>query len=129
MLNQVLKFKAMQDMNTPPFAIRQKVVCLRDGKTTPIKKGAIYTVEDLNYNSCCKKASGWFVRLAELPDMRQRCCYVCDAECKTPGLWLHEKAFAPIETQYTDISKELADSFKDTDEVPDKILKPETVNN
>lgn len=103
-------------MNNAPFSIGQKVLCIKSISDYPsycemfkIVVGEVYTV------SACEPhryiSSKWAIGLEEPYDKSDR--------------YLHTQ-FAPIEAAYSDATAEILEKFKQTTEVPDKILIPET---
>lgn len=121
----------MQDnSNTPPFAIGQKVVAIKSAASIShpqikIEKGVVYSVKGIRKCSC----GYWKVDVGLPHSSVYSSCGICGHRINSDTLWAGATLFAPIETQYADITKELADSVKETSEVPDKILIPETANN
>lgn len=118
--------------NNAPFAVGQKVI--RTGRSIPgfLVKGEVYTVA---YCRQCTKCNLWKVGILELPipdnsSYRSTCtCGLILKPSPDKNYTGNAKLFAPIQHQYTDIAKEIADSYKSTEEVPDKIIIPEKVNN
>lgn len=104
-------------MNNPPFAIGQKVVCVNilKGKSMddiiPLKKGNVYTVTSIEPHRYYLGKWGVGFKETQPEDKYQ-----------------HDQ-FAPIITNYSSATEEILERFKQTDECPDKILIPETVNN
>lgn len=96
------------ESNNAPFAVGQKVVCISDSFTnhwefsnSPIRKDGVYTVYHIEYYPQFRK---WYIKLQEDTD-------------PFANYWANR--FAPVQTQYTDITKELCDSVGITEEVPD----------
>lgn len=116
-------------MDNAPFAIGDKVVCLKDGKWTPIRKGDVCTVTGLLYKNCCPASTGWFISLAEYNSNKLSKCPTCLTDSTIFGQHFLAKYFAPIQPMYENMSKQIAESITQTDEVPDKIFVPQTVNN
>lgn len=107
--------------NIAPFRVGQKVVRLDDCKY--IKKGEVVTIGSIEMCNCGK----WRVSIVEHPfDMYGYQCINCKNTSVT-GLFI-AKYFAPIQESYTDITAEIASQQSITEERPDKILIPETVN-
>lgn len=118
--------------NNAPFVYGQKMI--RTGKTIEgvVIKGGTYTA-----GTCymCHKCKTWWVPILECPACESD-NYNPDCPCGSKFVENHNSHyagnadfFAPIQHQYTDISKEIADSFKQTEETPDKKIIPEKVNN
>lgn len=116
-----------ENLNTAPFADNQKIV-----RTGPSKnglfKGNVYTAGVCEY---CPKCETWRVPIKEFPAPKrnQERCNCGNYKYNVSYYSGFAKYFAPIQTQYSDITKEIADSVKETVEAPDKILIPQTVNN
>lgn len=113
--------------NNAPFAIGQEVVCLINGFT--FKKGDIRKVIKIEKGCCC-----WLVDIGEISPITVKLTCKCGSGYmyyivggKT--MMIDSVRLAPIQHQYTDIAREIADTFKQTEEVPDKIIIPEKVNN
>jgi hypothetical protein len=101
--------------NNPPF----KVICIDDFKGDPNpdnaplpEKGKIYTVTAIHHFSKTDEYSVHY-ELSEFPS-----CY---------AYWVG--SFAPIQENYSDATAEILEKFKQTNEVPDKVLTPEKVLN
>lgn len=115
--------------NNAPFYVGQEVVRIKNGQRGE-KIGDEHVVYE---NNLCPKCKKWFIDIGIREPVRApRFLSVCScgnkSEMHAPIVWVNASSFAPKENLYTDISKELADSFKHTDEVPDKVLVPEKVN-
>lgn len=101
-------------MNNAPFTIGQKVVCVRilRGNSMqdiiPLKKGHVYTVTSIEPHRYY--IGKWGVGFKET---------------QPEDKYQHDQ-FAPIITNYSDATSEILEKFKQTIEVPDKILIPET---
>jgi hypothetical protein len=107
--------------NNQPFAEGQKVVALKTG--FDIIKGEVYTV-----SKCFQCKCGiWMVILMEFPGIDRVLCSECDRLWKKAVI--NATLFAPINPYSIDLTKELADSFKESPECPDRVIVPEKVNN
>lgn len=110
-------------MEQQPFHVGQKVVAVK----TVIgfyKKGNKYEVLGVVYH--CKE---WFVDIG-LIVLGGTCCPHCLFKMnKNSSHLCYAKDFVPIQDQYSDLTREIAEGLKETKETPDKILIPETINN
>lgn len=112
--------------NQAPFSEYQPIV--RTGPSNMfVKQGKVYTAHACYQCPVCKK---WSVTLKEFPISLP---FEFNCEC---GLLAHVNhrggyaaLFAPIETRKVEIAEEILNFSKITEEVPDRALKPETVNN
>lgn len=120
-----------ENLNTPPFTVGQEVVCIesatsRVDSSIKVEEGKVYRVVDIMKCNCGQ----WYVDVGvTLPNGYGYCRCDCGKYVSSERVYSLTRFFAPIQTQYTDITKELADSVKETVEAPDKILIPQTVNN
>ena len=119
----------MKDNSTAPFKVGQRVVCIKSHSLKIVVKGNTYPIKGL---SKCKCGS-WSVDIGEIISKKKwdyLRCYGCGVLEKNEGtMWFASALFAPIQEQYTDATAEIIEKFKQTDEVPDKSLIPEIVNN
>lgn len=112
--------------NNAPFHIGQQVVAVESG--LDIEKGQEYTVLGLRL-VCCSWLVDVGIKVPYEADMRCFKCKYIEAVQKGSIWWVDHKLFAPIETRKVEIAEEILNSIQITEEVPDKALKPETVNN
>lgn len=110
-------------------AIGQKIVALISAGR--IVKGDVYTA--CHVYQC--KCGTYHVEVSELKasmGTSNNFCLDCKSmiDCETDNASMRSCRFAPIQIQYTDITKEIADSVGITEEVPDvkKIKELETSN-
>lgn len=105
--------------------IGQKVVALRDGQYSNVKKGDVFTVKGVL--KCC----AWSIDIGHIipPDKTHVYCHKCHKTLSyTDGIrWFAAEYFAPIEEKYSkSLSQELAQqALKETIEidVPLKVLE------
>jgi len=116
-----------------PFAIGQKVVCIKNSRQRDgysINKGEVFVVKGL---SRCAKCNLWKIDVGVVASYSGRpLCNKCGsiyANTISNIVWASAINFAPIETQYSDATKEILEKFPITEETPDKVLVPETVSN
>lgn len=109
-----------------PFTIGQRVVALKTSKVTfgqQLVKGNIYTIEGCIYMGCCKK---WKVYIRELPSQPEMSLWCCGFNTHKHHQYrsAYAEYFAPIVTQYSDITAELASQVVIGDEAdqPVRIL-------
>src|SRR5215213_6388274 len=96
-----------------PFTINQRVVCVKSSKnrsmTAVIKKGETYTVEIMVE---CARCGQWMAGLKELiaPIPGVCACALCDniVQAVATHCLVPVELLAPIVTQYSDITAELA---------------------
>lgn len=119
-------------MDNAPFAIGQKIVRIAPSKAW-IEKGKVYTCAGCMPCPHCHK---WKVFLEELPVDTSKfiiksTCGCGDTQRKGLPPFYSGVAnyFAPIQPMYENISKQIAESITQTDEVPDRVIVPQTVNN
>ncbi len=109
--------------NNPPFYIGQKVVAVVDSKWGYFKKGKIYSVLNIKKCNCGK----WTIYIGLSMSGHRQICSTCLTIIGYHGGPAFHGAnfFAPI--QYSNISKEIAESVKEVSECPDKIIIKEPV--
>ena len=120
-------------MNNAPFYVGQKVVCVNAKSSIAVnhkasevlEEGQIYIVKAVR-KICCQ----WEIFLGHTTSISFGICPNCGhwEEESTEWFFLASR-FAPIQESYEDITSEIAQSLKQTDERPDTVLIPETVNN
>ena len=90
-------------MNTAPFYIGQKVVCLTNDKVDHVK-GSVYVVKELIQ---CKKCLSWWVGVVEHPFSMDACKSTCECgkTSRTNIYWrVNAKHFAPVNKSFESIS-------------------------
>lgn len=112
-------------MNNPPFHIGQKVVFVVDSILPQFKKGMIFTVVGINRFCSCDK---WVVDVGIFNNTGYSHCALCGEKRRSETIWTNSKYFAPIQTNYADATAEILEKFPQVSETPDKILKPEPIN-
>lgn len=113
-------------MNNAPFHIGQKVVALKtDTVENTIIKGNVYTILSIHWFCKC----GWVVDVGITTRLKNNYCPDCEIRKPANGVALiYHEHFAPIQTNYADATAELLEKFPQVSETPDKILKPEPIN-
>lgn len=118
-------------MNTPPFHVGQKVVCIKTSERGTVIKDSHYTCAGC-YK--CKYCGKWRMAIKEFPSIHQgsSCSPGCAAPIEDVGFYYincFASYFAPITESYADIRAEIAAGCKETIESPDKVIIREPVNN
>jgi hypothetical protein len=119
------------NQNTPQFAIGQKIVRIIKGDYPGKLAGEIGDEHFVNALDYCTKCKKWFVdigtrKATTLTAYKSICGCGDTKDMDEPIIWHESTAFAPDEKSYKDMRKEIADSFFQTKEVPDKLLIPKT---
>lgn len=110
----------MDNLNQAPFHVGQKVVCVNPAGFARLKKYAIYVVNKTHRCGC----GNWLVDVGAEGGLVCSSCESLLRDCA-----MDARLFAPITEQYEDMTLSIAQSAKQTNEVPDKVLIPETINN
>lgn len=102
--------------------VGQKVVALRDGTLTNMKKGDVFTV--LGVKKCCS----WSIDVGLILKAASVHCWKCrqTLSYQNQQWWFSAYLFAPIPEQYADMTSEIAQQFKehpDTVDQPVKVLE------
>lgn len=119
-------------MEQAPFFEGQRIIRIGETKESNDKiavftKGFVYTCA-----GCFKcKCGVWKVLIKEFPVHADgkatcKCGHITRSIKYYVGL---ANKFAPIQDQYEDLTREIAEGLKETKETPDKVLIPETINN
>lgn len=121
----------MEGNNNAPFYSGQEIVRIKKTQDGIGKIGDWHIAYKCEQ---CKKCKKWYVDIGErvrphADIFRSVCNCGHKQEMPEPIVWYSCSQFAPIQHQYTDIAKEIADSFTESPECPDKIIVPEKVNN
>lgn len=115
-------------MEQAPFYFGQKVVCVNDGKiegqennqNEALKKDQLYSIESVFKGKRRINRHLWLCKLVGVEVVLEK-GLVFEGFCCS--------RFAPIQDQYEDLTREIAEGLKETKETPDKILIPEKINN
>lgn len=118
-------------MNTDnaPFVVGQRVVALKTSKNNlgdGPDKDSRYKVIDIFKCKC----GLWKVDVGI--ESKVQCvseCASCGNGVRTKSVYCNARIFAPIQEQYADIREIIANLHPQTNEGPDKVMKPQTVNN
>jgi hypothetical protein len=113
----------MDQANWKP-EVGQEVVAIYGGVL--IKKGQAYRVYAIRQCSNCGR---YKVDLG-FREHGTSLCNGCNANYEKGNIyWIDSSRVAPVNPYSVDLTKELADSFKESPECPDKVIVPEKVNN
>lgn len=118
------------ESNNAPFQVGDTVICISSSNiVTGLVKGNKYEVLAMVKETCGK---GWHVGFRKHSGNGQvmPCACGCHDLPAYGFVYAFDHRFRKIQTQYTDITKEIADSVGITEEVPDvkKIKELETSN-
>lgn len=112
--------------NNPPFAIGQKVVCIKSHTQGLVRKGNTYVVQDIHVMPC----GCWNVNVGVKTDKDFSGCDRHGVIVDSGGIaWIGVCLFAPYNPSQVEIDESIIDQAKEAIGVEEKILMPETVNN
>lgn len=107
-----------------PFSPDQKVICLKNGNVSKIRKGDVVTVKDIIFKYCCSKGQGWFISLKEYSSNGNSTCADCYHTIFGKGQLFMAKFFAPFNPPYSkSTSKELAEKAMNVGDGADQPIK------
>lgn len=105
----------------------QHVSILIDMHEFGIKKG---TVKKVFKSQTCRCGRHHADLNIKTPKPKDTCsCFKCGTLLTTGIFYADTCILAPIQPMYENISKQIAESITQTDEVPDRVVVPQTVNN
>lgn len=119
----------MNNTSEAPFYIGQRVVALlgcSNAAKISFKRGDVLVVKDCVQCSCGK----WYVDIGN-PTIQGSgtLCPSCSRQINYDFKWLSKSSsFAPIQESYSDATAEILEKFPITEETPDKLLTPQTIN-
>ncbi len=91
-------------MEMQPFYVGQEVIGIKDHSQGYIKKGEHYTISGIMSGCKCTKN---VVTVAEIAgNNRFSGCNHCNHFFSETGIWLSEKLFAPIQTEFQSVTFE-----------------------